>query len=255
MESCSARWAVSGIVGQQRAIVAPQQIVANCFTLVAEAETHKVEKRLAIQGRELRFGLRNQSHHRRVHFGRWTKRPGGHGEKQLGRAQKLRLHAQVTVIARSRARRQSLGHFLLHQKHRAIQLRAERQRLFQDGRGNVIRQIPGHGHRSPLREVGLQNVRLHQREPRLIAKLGAQVLHQHRIDFDARSRGPLAPADATSALHARAQSRLLCRLFPDKRPRRFVPESIAARENAVRGAVPTDYLGMIDVLTAPEVEQ
>ena len=42
--------------GQQRAIVAPRQIVANCFPLVAKTQAHKAQERLAIQGAELGFG-------------------------------------------------------------------------------------------------------------------------------------------------------------------------------------------------------
>src|SRR5277367_6473605 len=75
--------------GQPLAVVSSQQIVANCIALVAEAETYKVEKSLAIQGGELPIVLGHQSHYRRIHFGRRTKCSRGHGEKQLGRAQKL----------------------------------------------------------------------------------------------------------------------------------------------------------------------
>ena len=63
-------------------------------------------------------------------------------------------------------------------------MRAEGEGLLQDRRGDVIRQIAGHGGCSPLRQVCLENVGLHQRKPGFIAKLGAQILHQYGINFD-----------------------------------------------------------------------
>src|SRR5580698_981433 len=62
-----------GSGSQQRAIAARQQIVANCFPLVAEAQAHEAEERLAIQVTQVRIDAGRQSHNCRVHFGRRTK--------------------------------------------------------------------------------------------------------------------------------------------------------------------------------------
>ena len=51
-----------------------------------------------------------------------------------------------------------LGHFLLHQEDAAFQPGARRNGARQDGRRDIVRQVPGHYGRPPLVQVGCEDI-------------------------------------------------------------------------------------------------
>ena len=76
------------------------------------------------------------------------------------------------------------GDFFLQKKDCAKEQLAQAQRLFDDGRGDVVGEVSDYSDRAPLREVGLENVALNEGEARLVTEFRAQVLDQHLIDLD-----------------------------------------------------------------------
>jgi hypothetical protein len=78
----------------------------------------------------------------------------------------------------------SFGDLFLQQEHGAAEQRTQGERLFNNGRGDVVGKISYYGDGSPLSEVGFENVALDEGEARLVAEFGAKILDQDWIDFD-----------------------------------------------------------------------
>lgn len=72
----------------------------------------------------------------------------------------LRLHAggEIAVVAAAGGGGKARGHFPLHQEDGALQQGAERERPFDDGRGDVVRQVAADGGGPPLGEVGGEDI-------------------------------------------------------------------------------------------------
>ena len=58
------------------------------------------------------------------------------------------------------------------------------QCLLQDGRGDVVRQISRHHRRSPLSEIGLQDVGVENVQIRGVREPIPEMIHQRGIGFD-----------------------------------------------------------------------
>src|SRR4029077_18456312 len=94
------------------------QIIADSLALLAKTQTGEHQKPCSVPDVELRgAGARAKANEGGIHF-RWrTKRRRGHVEYPLYVRKKLRMDAEIAVVARAWAGGKTCCHFLLDQEN------------------------------------------------------------------------------------------------------------------------------------------
>ncbi len=96
---------------------------------------------------------------------------------------RLRDHREIAVIARLRFCQQSFRYFALHQKYGSAESCIQFEELANDRRGDVVGQIATDGSGPPLRNIGVEHVRLVHHQLRFSTECVPQMLGQGGVQF------------------------------------------------------------------------
>ncbi len=163
-----------------------EEVVAQGFAFLAEAEAGEGEEGLGIihlrsAGEEANDGG--------IDFGRRAEGGAGDGEEDGYFGGELGLDGEIAVVAGAGFGGEAVGDFELDEEDGALEQRAEGEGFFDDGRGDVVRQVAGDGDGAPGGEIGLENVLFDDFEARVAAKTGAEVLGEDGVDLNGDDAG------------------------------------------------------------------
>ena len=163
-----------------------EEVVAQGLAFLAEAEAGEGEEGFVIvhlgsAGQEADDGGIDLG--RRAEGGARDRKEDGDFGGELG------LDGEIAVVAGTGFGGETVGDFELNEEDGALEQRAEGERLFDDGRGDVVGQVAGDGDGAPGGEIGLENVLFDDFEARIATEAGAEVLGEDGVDLDGDDAG------------------------------------------------------------------
>jgi len=155
------------------------QVVAKRFAFLLEREADEIEERLG----GLLIGKREPDN---GGVNLW-RRPEGAGRDfhyDLDGRSGLCGDAQVTVVAGGWRGAEAVGDLLLNEKYGRLNRGASRENALENRRRDVVGEIAGQRRRSPLGEVGVEDVGVVNMQPRVAGKSSLERGDHQRVEFD-----------------------------------------------------------------------